>query len=214
MTPEHEKRFEEWWNEHRFTLHCLKSDAKKSWEACCDSLCLLRAPAQEEHDWFTYKQDTFRSCRKCGIIERADGKNSPCTGKAKVELRGNPTFSDRTEQGFRGWPLCTRCNTHHLMDGPCPEEPTPNEKLTKDKLVDEPAADRPSVPDKPGWWKRKKQNGEIDEVLVYETLSFNYCAGKNVVTRQVKDDGFWMGPVKEHTVPKWRGPCQEPKGEE
>lgn len=45
--------------------------------------------AQRRHDWFRFRPGWPVSCRKCGIVQRADGKNSPCKGVVRVELR-NP----------------------------------------------------------------------------------------------------------------------------
>ena len=50
-------------------------------------LIKLIAERAEEHDWFYWKTDRFRCCRKCGVIERKDGKNKPCKGKCKIVLR-------------------------------------------------------------------------------------------------------------------------------
>jgi hypothetical protein len=40
---------------------------------------------KEGHVWFAFKNLTC--CRKCGIVQRRDGKNSPCKGIVRVELR-------------------------------------------------------------------------------------------------------------------------------
>lgn len=40
-----------------------------------------------KHAWFYYKADNYRSCAKCGYIERADGTESRCRGITKIELR-------------------------------------------------------------------------------------------------------------------------------
>lgn len=42
------------------------------------------------HDWFVHPK--FRplvTCRKCGIVKRADGKEKPCPGPVRVALREN-----------------------------------------------------------------------------------------------------------------------------
>lgn len=39
---------------------------------------------KEGHQWGFWKQDQFQCCQLCGIIRRADDKNSPCKGKAKL----------------------------------------------------------------------------------------------------------------------------------
>lgn len=47
----------------------------------------LKEAKEGEHAWFFFKDDTFHSCAKCGIIKRADGRNSPCKGMVKITLR-------------------------------------------------------------------------------------------------------------------------------
>lgn len=37
------------------------------------------------HDWFEWRNMTC--CRRCGIVRRADGKNSRCRGHVKIGLR-------------------------------------------------------------------------------------------------------------------------------
>ena len=42
------------------------------------------------HDWFVHPK--FRpliTCRACGVVKQQDGKNKPCPGKVRVELRDN-----------------------------------------------------------------------------------------------------------------------------
>lgn len=39
------------------------------------------------HKWFFFSDDKFMSCRVCGMIRRADDKNSPCRGKVRLDLR-------------------------------------------------------------------------------------------------------------------------------
>lgn len=42
------------------------------------------------HDWFSHpKFKPLITCRACGVVKRADGKNGPCRGKVRVELRDN-----------------------------------------------------------------------------------------------------------------------------
>lgn len=47
------------------------------------------------HDWFTYGRLQWECCRKCGIVRRLDGKNSPCRGVVKVELRSAPSGKEQ-----------------------------------------------------------------------------------------------------------------------
>lgn len=43
-----------------------------------------------KHDWFVHpKFAPLVTCRACGIVKRAVGKNKPCPGKVRVELRDN-----------------------------------------------------------------------------------------------------------------------------
>ena len=46
------------------------------------------------HLWFQAKFLGYESCKNCGIIRRADGKNSPCKGVVKVVLRCDGHTSD------------------------------------------------------------------------------------------------------------------------
>ena len=46
----------------------------------------IQPKSVEEHDFFYYKFDDFRSCRKCGCIENTK-KQTKCAGVVKVELR-------------------------------------------------------------------------------------------------------------------------------
>lgn len=36
------------------------------------------------HKWGYWKKDTFKCCQICGMIRRADKKNKPCKGPAKL----------------------------------------------------------------------------------------------------------------------------------
>lgn len=36
------------------------------------------------HDFHKVKNVPYRCCAICGIVERRDGKNSPCKGRAKL----------------------------------------------------------------------------------------------------------------------------------
>ena len=48
------------------------------------------------HDWFHSGLSAHPSCRVCGIIQRRDGKNSPCKGPVSIGLReaSVPTAAD------------------------------------------------------------------------------------------------------------------------
>lgn len=37
------------------------------------------------HKWFTYK--ALEVCKNCGVVRRADDKNSKCKGHVKVKTR-------------------------------------------------------------------------------------------------------------------------------
>jgi hypothetical protein len=50
--------------------------------------------AAREHEWI--KRSNLIVCKKCMIVKRADGKNAPCKGSAKLSLRGN----DAVAQAF------------------------------------------------------------------------------------------------------------------
>lgn len=43
--------------------------------------------AENTHQWFQHPRLDWPSCRLCGIVKRADGKNSACRGKINVKLR-------------------------------------------------------------------------------------------------------------------------------
>lgn len=47
----------------------------------------LKKATEGEHAWFKFKDDTFDSCAKCGVVRRKDDKNHPCPGKVKITLR-------------------------------------------------------------------------------------------------------------------------------
>lgn len=42
------------------------------------------------HEWFKADFLNYETCKKCGFIKREDGKNSPCKGNVKMDLRGEP----------------------------------------------------------------------------------------------------------------------------
>lgn len=39
------------------------------------------------HLWFRWKNDKFLSCRLCGMARREDGRDPPCPGRVRTELR-------------------------------------------------------------------------------------------------------------------------------
>lgn len=43
------------------------------------------------HAWFQFREDKFNSCRKCGVIQRADRKHKPCEGWVQIIVRKPPT---------------------------------------------------------------------------------------------------------------------------
>lgn len=40
-----------------------------------------------KHEW--WKWNGLDCCKKCGVLMRADGKNSPCKGVIQVRLRND-----------------------------------------------------------------------------------------------------------------------------
>lgn len=63
----------------------------------------------EKHDWFVFKDDAFRSCRKCGCIESINATNGVCPGKVKVELRNESLL----EKALAQEPKVPTCRTHY-----------------------------------------------------------------------------------------------------
>mgnify|MGYP001584900524 FL=1 len=45
-----------------------------------------------DHDWITYNY--FVCCRRCGIVRRADGNNSPCKGNVRIIARTETTLEN------------------------------------------------------------------------------------------------------------------------
>lgn len=41
----------------------------------------------KSHEWFFWKTDSFRCCKKCGAVERRDKQNGKCPGKVRIALR-------------------------------------------------------------------------------------------------------------------------------
>lgn len=50
------------------------------------------------HEWFYWKDDKFRCCKKCGNIERADKQSGECKGKVKIVLRAAASRSGEGEK--------------------------------------------------------------------------------------------------------------------
>lgn len=69
----------------------LKAKEKKKEERGGFSNLILKSVRSEKHEWFTYKNDKFRSCKKCGVIENNKNTNGNCVGKVEMKLR----LSDR-----------------------------------------------------------------------------------------------------------------------
>jgi hypothetical protein len=55
---------------------------------------ILKSVSSERHEWITYKEDKFRSCKKCGSIENDKISDGNCVGKLKIELRQNNIEND------------------------------------------------------------------------------------------------------------------------
>lgn len=50
--------------------------------------------SRDDHDWCRWLASSdYTSCRRCGVVRRADGQNKPCRGTVRVVPRGNPTYS-------------------------------------------------------------------------------------------------------------------------
>jgi hypothetical protein len=47
----------------------------------------IQDPGSGDHEWFQYKDDSFKSCRKCGVIKQTNGKNKKrCSGVTKLSV--------------------------------------------------------------------------------------------------------------------------------
>ena len=46
------------------------------------------------HKWEWFPNIKYEACAECGIIKRADGKNGPCKGRVKVQLRNDDPNSE------------------------------------------------------------------------------------------------------------------------
>lgn len=72
------------------------------------------------HVWGVYRNDEFESCSLCGIIRRADDKNSPCVGKVKISLREQDDKVKRVEP-VKAWAVIDR-DTHNEIIELCQHE--------------------------------------------------------------------------------------------
>jgi len=54
-------------------------------EAIKSAITAWNTRAKLEHKWV--KHEDYSYCKQCGNVKRADGKNSPCKGKVKIEPR-------------------------------------------------------------------------------------------------------------------------------
>ena len=57
-----------------------------------------------DHDWITYNY--FVCCRRCGIVRRADGKNSRCKGNVKITTRTEATLEKLLRMTVHVGPGC------------------------------------------------------------------------------------------------------------
>tara|TARA_Y100001963_G_scaffold17759_1_gene21907 strand:+ start:8020 stop:8526 length:507 start_codon:yes stop_codon:yes gene_type:complete len=64
-------------------LGCAKTIQEAALLATAKAIEALR----NEHEWFYYKTDDFRSCKKCGYIENKKNKNQKCKGRPTLSLR-------------------------------------------------------------------------------------------------------------------------------
>ena len=89
--------------EHVATLEaCLRGVSSCSTCDVCRGAAMLvlgertgvSAPEIGAHEWFQHPRLPWRSCRKCGIVERRDGTNRACVGKVNVVLRGATDSAD------------------------------------------------------------------------------------------------------------------------
>jgi hypothetical protein len=66
-------------------------EGAKKWPACTNPRVVDRwwkpTESVDGHEWGFYKKDDYETCRLCVNVRRADKKNSPCRGKAKIDLR-------------------------------------------------------------------------------------------------------------------------------
>jgi hypothetical protein len=47
----------------------------------------IQDPGSGSHEWFQFRDNEFKSCRKCCVVKQADGKNKKrCPGVAKLSV--------------------------------------------------------------------------------------------------------------------------------
>lgn len=65
-----------------------------------------------EHVWTTHERTGWTVCRVCTVVQRADGRNKPCRGPARLSLRNDPEETTPRPPGC----VCT----WEEGDSPCP----------------------------------------------------------------------------------------------
>lgn len=50
-----------------------------------EEIARLIAEGKMPHEWIQFHNLTC--CARCGVVQRADGKNKPCKGPVKITLR-------------------------------------------------------------------------------------------------------------------------------
>lgn len=76
----------------------LRAKDKKKEERGGFSNLILKSVRSEKHKWFTYKDDKFRSCKKCGVVENDKNSNGNCVGKVEMKLRLSDRDFDKVEK--------------------------------------------------------------------------------------------------------------------
>jgi hypothetical protein len=59
-----------------------------------EAIPLLESDGWKTHDWFYHKDDKFRCCKKCGVIERHDKQNRMCKGRTRIKFREAEVVDD------------------------------------------------------------------------------------------------------------------------
>ncbi len=75
----------------------------------------IRADAAPAHEWFQFSN--LVACRACGVVRRADDKNSPCKGPVRVALRDTdaaPAVCVWTGEEYVTY--STSCENEHEVD--------------------------------------------------------------------------------------------------
>lgn len=78
----------------------LEAKEKKKEERGGFSNLILKSVRSEKHEWLVYKDDKFRSCKKCGVIENDKISNGNCVGKVKINLRLSGRDFDKVEKAL------------------------------------------------------------------------------------------------------------------